>query len=437
MMLVVDSGPNESKASATRSTRFRPGSRRVLIIVQDLPLPYDRRTWLEATTLAEAGYLVSAICPKAKGFDKSFESLEGVHVYRYRLPYEARGLLSYVFEFSWCFLWAVILSVRIQLFGRGFDVIHACNPPETYWLLGFAWGVFGKRFLFDHHDLSPEMYEAKFKKRGGLLYQILLWLEKRSFATAHTVICTNQSYKQIACNRGGVSLDRVFIVRSGPDTKRLKLRTPDPALKRGRRFLCVYLGKMCEQDGVDYLIRAIKILTADRSRVDIFFAFLGGGPAQPAVVRYAKELGVSDHCFFSGYVSDGEICRYLSAADIAVDPDPKSEWSDKSTMNKMMEYMFFGCPIVAFDLKENRFSAQAAAAYVTPNSEEEMADTIVSLLGNQDKRRFMRDYGKARVRSLLLWENSIPQLLEAYEHLFQGSPSLCSSQAHSGGSIAR
>jgi glycosyltransferase involved in cell wall biosynthesis len=188
---------------------------------------------------------------------------------------------------------------------------------------------------------------------------------------------------------------------------------------------------MCEQDGVDYLIRAIKILCLDRSRDDIFFVFLGGGPTQPAVVRYAEELGVSRHCYFPGYVSDEEICRYLSTADIAVDPDPKSEWSDKSTMNKMMEYMFFGCPIVAFDLHENRFSAQTGAAYVTPNSEEEMADTIVNLLGDEDKRRIMSDYGKARVRSVLLWENSIPQLLAAYDHLFQRLPFLSSSKAFS------
>jgi glycosyltransferase involved in cell wall biosynthesis len=419
MKLVETSTRDESRCSNIRCDEFRTGNRRVLIIVQDLPVPYDRRTWLEATTLAEAGYRVSVICPKAKGFEKSFEGLEGVHIYRYRLPFEARGLLGYVFEFSWCLLWAAILSVRIQFFGRGFDVIHACNPPETYWFLGSAWRLFGKKFLFDHHDLSPEMYEAKFRKRGGPLHHALLWLEKRSFATAHTVISTNESYKQIACNRGRVSRDRVFVVRSGPDTRRLKLRAPDLSLKRGRRFLCVYLGKMCEQDGVDYLIRAIKILCVDRHRDDILFAFLGGGPAQPPMVRYAQELGVYRHCFFAGYVSDEEICRHLSTADLAVDPDPRTEWSDKSTMNKMMEYMFFGCPIVAFDLKENRVSAGTSAVYVTPNSEAEMADTIVDLLGDGEKRLTMRDYGKARVRSALLWDKSIPNLLAAYKHLFE------------------
>jgi glycosyltransferase involved in cell wall biosynthesis len=412
---------DESKRSDNQSLLLQSGQRRVLIIVQDLPVPSDRRTWLEATTLAEAGYKVSVICPKAKGFEKSFERLEGVHVYRYRLPFDARGPLGYVFEFSWCFLWAVLLSIRIQFFGRGFDIIHACNPPETYWLLGLAWGVLGKKFLFDHHDLSPEMYEAKFQKHGGLLYRVLLWLEKQSFATAHTVICTNESYKQIACNRGRVSPDRVFVVRSGPDTKRFKIFPPEPSLKKGRRFLCVYLGKMCEQDGVDYLIRVVKILCLDRDRRDILFAFMGAGPAQPVIVEYAKRLGVAYHCHFTGYISDDEISRYLSTADIAVDPDPKTEWSDKSTMNKMMEYMFFGCPIIAFDLKENRFSAQASATYVTPNSEEEMANAMASLLRNENKRQLMSTYGKTRVRSALLWDNSIPNLLAAYEHLFKAT----------------
>lgn len=392
--------------------------RRVLIIVQDLPVPYDRRTWLEATTLSRFGYVVSVICPKAEEFTKSYECLEGVDIYRYSLPFEASGPLSYAAEFVWCFVMAAILSLKVQLFGRGFDVLHACNPPDTYWLLGQIWRLANKRFLFDHHDLSPEMYEAKYKKKGGLLYRSLLWLEKMTFATAHTVIVTNQSYKENACGRGRVAADKVFIVRSGPDTARFTLCKPEPVLKQGRRFMCSYLGKMCEQDGVDYLIRVAKILCVDWGWKEVLFVFMGGGPAQPSLVRYAAEIRVSEYCYFTGYISDKEISRYLSTTDVAVDPDPKTTWSDKSTMNKMMEYMFFGCPMVAFDLKENRISAQDSALYVTPNCEEEMANTIASLLTNEKKRHDMSKYGKARVRSALLWENSIPSLLKAYEHLF-------------------
>jgi glycosyltransferase involved in cell wall biosynthesis len=396
---------------------LRRGERRVLIIVQDLSVPYDRRTWLEATTLRKAGYTVSVICPKSERFTKSFERIEDIEVYRYSLPFEARGVFGYLAEFAWCFVRSALLSLRVQVFGRGFDAIHACNPPETYWLLALAWGLAGKRFLFDHHDLSPEMYEAKYKKRGGLLYRALIWLEKMSFATAHTTIATNESYKEVACSRGGVPAESVFIVRSGPDPTRFRVVEPDSALKRGRRYMCSYLGKMCEQDGVDYLVRVVKVLCVDRGRQDILFVFMGGGPAQPDIVRYAEKLGVSKYCHFTGYVSDDEICRYLSTTDVAIDPDPITTWSDKSTMNKIMDYMFFGCPIVAFDLRENRFSAHTAAVYVETNSEREMASKIGALLANENRRRLMGQHGKTRV-SELMWENSVPHLLSAYEYLF-------------------
>lgn len=404
----------------TQTPPETPAKGRVLMIVQNLPVPYDRRTWLEATTLTRAGYAVSVICPKGVGFEGSYERLDDIDIYRYYLPVEAYGALSYIVEFAWCFIMAALLSVRIHLFGRGFDAIHSCNPPETYWLLALAWRLGGKRFLFDHHDLSPEMYEAKYRRKGGMLYRGLLWLEKMTFATAHTVIATNESYKDVACQRGRVRPERVFVVRSGPDTQRFRLMAPTPELRQGRRYICSYLGKMCKQDGVDYLIRTIKILTADRGRDDILFVFMGGGPAQPSIVQYAKELGVSEYCHFTGYLPDEDISRYLSMSDVAVDPDPKTTWSDKSTMNKVMEYMFFGCPIVAFDLKENRVSAQDSAVFVTPNSEDEMADGIETLLADEERRRRMGESGKARVRSALLWENSVPHLLDAYAHLFRG-----------------
>ena len=241
-----------------------------------------------------------------------------------------------------------------------------------------------------------------------------------TFATAHTAIATNQSYKDIACQRGQMQPERVFIVRSGPDTQRFRLMEPEPDLKQGRRYMCSYLGKMCEQDGVDYMVRAIKALTEDRGRDDILFVFMGGGPAQPDIVKYAETLGVSQHCHFTGYLPDDDISRYLSTTDVAVDPDPKTIWSDKSTMNKIMEYMFFGCPIVAFDLKENRVSAQDSAVFVTPNSEVEMADAIETLLADEARCSSMGEAGKKRVRAELLWDNSAPHLLAAYDHLFRG-----------------
>jgi glycosyltransferase involved in cell wall biosynthesis len=392
--------------------------RRVLIIVQNLPVPFDRRVWLEASSLTEAGYAVSVICPKAKGYTASFERLEGVDIHRYGLPIDAHGAVGFVVEFAWCFLRSFMKSVRIALAGRGFDVIHACNPPETFWLLGRFWRLFGKRFLFDHHDLSPEMYAAKFGCHSGLMYQGLLFLERMTFRSADVVITTNESHKRIAQDRGGLAPEEVFVVRSGPDVGRFKVYDADPTWKRGKPFLLVYLGEMCKQDGVDHLVRAVRILRADLQRDDVHAVFVGGGPEQPMIRAYADEQGVGDICTFTGRVSDEELCRILSSADLAVDPDPKTDWSDKSTMNKIMEYMFFGLPIVSYDLTEHKVSAEDAALYVEPNSERALAEGVSALLDGPARMARMARYGAQRVREKLVWQHSVPPLLAAYEAVF-------------------
>jgi glycosyltransferase involved in cell wall biosynthesis len=394
------------------------GSRRVLIIVQNLPVPFDRRVWLEATTLRRAGYDVSVICPKAKGFTRSYERLEDVHIHRYAIPIEASGSLGFVAEFVWCFVRTLMKSVRVAVRGPGFDVIHACNPPETYWLIGLLWRPFGKRFLFDHHDLSPEMYAVKFGKSKGALFAGLLFLERMTFRTADVVITTNESHQQIAVERGGKQHENVFIVRSGPDLKRLTCHPPDPAWKKGKSHLLVYLGEMCVQDGVDYLIRAVASLRDEVGRDDIHCVLVGGGPHQRAMVEYAEARGVAELCTFTGRVSDDDLCRILSSADVAVDPDPKTPWSDKSTMNKIMEYMFFGLPIVSFDLTETRASALEAAVYAPANDHREMAQRIACLLDDLERRISMGTYGRKRVREALAWEYSEPPLLAAYERIF-------------------
>jgi len=392
--------------------------RRVLIIVQNLPVPFDRRVWLEATTLRRAGYDVSVICPKAKGFTRSYERLEDVHIHRYTIPIDARGSLGFVAEFLWCFVRTLMKSVRIAVRGPGFDVIHACNPPETYWLIGLLWRPFGKRFLFDHHDLSPEMYAAKFGKSTGALFAGLMFLEQMTFRTADVVITTNGSHRQIALDRGNVHAEDVFIVRSGPDLKRLNTYPPDPAWRKGKTYLLVYLGEMCAQDGVDYLIRAVGALRNELGRDDIHCVLVGGGPHQQAMREYAKEQGVAELCTFTGRVSDDDLCRILSSADVAVDPDPKTPWSDKSTMNKIMEYMYFGLPIVAFDLTENRASALDAAVYAPANDHREMARSIACLLDDPERRQVMASYGQRRVNEALAWEYSEPHLLAAYHRVF-------------------
>jgi glycosyltransferase involved in cell wall biosynthesis len=392
--------------------------RRVLLIVQNLPVPFDRRVWLEAASLTKAGYAVSVICPKAKGYNASFETLEGIDIYRYGLPIEARGAIGFVAEFAWCFLRTFVKSIRVALAGRGFDVIHACNPPETFWLLGRFWRLFGKRFLFDHHDLSPEMYAAKFGRDSGPMYKGLLFLEHMTFKSAGVVITTNDSHKQVALARGGLAPEDVFIVRSGPDVDRLKVYPADATWKKGKPFLLAYLGEMCKQDGVDHLVRAVRILREDLKRDDVHAIFVGGGPEQPVIRAYADEQGIGDICTFTGRISDDDLCRILSSADLAVDPDPKTNWSDKSTMNKIMEYMFFGLPIVCYDLTEHKVSAQDAALYVQANSERALAEGISSLLDGPVRRACMSEYGAKRVREKLVWQHSVPSLLRAYDAIF-------------------
>jgi glycosyltransferase involved in cell wall biosynthesis len=354
-----------------------------------------------------------------RGFNRSRETLEDIEIYRYPLPIDAQGKFGFVLEFVWCFLMTALLSVKVQLAGRGFDVLHVCNPPETYWPLAWFWRALGKRFIFDHHDLSPEMFAVKFDRPatpegGGALFKALLFLERRTFKAAQIVITTNESHKRIAVERGGKRPQDVYIVRSGPDLSRFKVYDPDPKWRRGKPFLIAYLGEICKQDGVDHLVRAVKILRDELKRDDVHCIFMGGGPHQKAIADYAVEIGVAEMCTFTGRVSDEDLCRVLSTADIGIDPDPKNDWSDKSTMNKVIEYMFFGLPVLAYDLHESRVSAAEAGMFVTANDERALANGIVDLLDDPDRRKRLGAAGYARVRAVLAWNYSVPPLLAAY-----------------------
>lgn len=387
------------------------------MVVQNLPVPFDRRVWLEATTLAGAGYQVSVICPKAKGYERSYEVISGVRIHRYRAPGEAHGTLGLAWEAIWCFVRTAMKVLRVALWGGGYDVLHVCNPPETFWPLAYAGRPFGKRFVFDHHDLSPEMYEAKFARRSRLVRAALLALERETFRAADVVITVNESHRRIALERGRRAPEDVFVVRSGPDQSRLVVHPPDPARRHGRAHELVYLGEICAQDGVDHLIRALRVLRDDLGRGDVHCTVVGGGPHQPEIRAYAEEIGVGDMCTFTGRVSDDELCRILSSADVAVDPDPKNSWSDKSTMNKVVEYLFFGLPVVGYALAENQVSAGAAGLFARPNDEGDLARRIEELLEAPARREEMGRVGRDRVRCALSWEHSVPALLAAYERV--------------------
>ena len=393
---------------------------KVLMIVQNLPVPFDRRVWLEARTLTDNGYKVSVICPKSKEYSKSYEKIENIAIYRYKMPVNAEGVLSYFMEFAYAWLATALLSLKV-LFREGFDVIQACNPPDTYFLLGLIYKLFGKEYIFDHHDLSPEMFMAKYNDKKNFLYKALLILEKLTIRTAKVVLVTNKSYKKTAVERGGKNPDDVFVLRTGPDLNRLHIVSTSDELKRGKKYLVCYLGEMCPQDGVDYLLHSVDHLLHTFRRDDVAVTLIGGGPAMQQLKEMSENMGLDDVVEFTGRISDAELCRYLSTADVCVDPDPYSEWANHSTMNKILEYMTFGKPIVSYDLVETYNSAKKAAVYAKPNDTIEFAEKINMLLNDKFRREQMGRYGRVRILEKLAWKHTHKSLLEAYDKVFAGT----------------
>jgi glycosyltransferase involved in cell wall biosynthesis len=388
------------------------------MIVENLPVPFDRRVWSEARTLARAGYQVSVICPKGNGAQQSYEFLEGVHVHRHPLPFEARSVLAYPMEYLSALLFELWLAIRI-FFARGFDAIHACNPPDTIFLIGGLFKLLaGTRFVFDHHDINPELYQAKFGRRD-VFYHLLVWLERMTFRTADIAIATNGSYRQIAIERGGMDPADVFVVRSGPDLARMRVQPPVPALRCGRAHLVGYVGVIGQQEGIDLLLQAVHAIVRDHGRHDIHFGIVGGGPALRDMQSLSRRLEISDYVTFTGRVPDHELLAVLNTADICVNPDRVNAMNDKSTMNKVMEYMALAKPIVQFDLTEGRVSAGDASLYARPNDPADLAAKIVELIDDPYRRRIMGLSGRERVANTLAWEHEAPKLLAAYDALFE------------------
>jgi glycosyltransferase involved in cell wall biosynthesis len=384
----------------------------------------DRRVWQEARTLRDAGYHVSVICPKQGEFRAGHETLEGIEIYRYPLP-EGSGPLSYIVEYMWAFVAQLALAIRVYRRTR-FRLIQACNPPDTIFLVALLFKLLGVRFIFDHHDLNPELYLVKFGRRD-LLYRMVCLAERLTYRTADVAIATNVSYAQVAMERGNMPPERVFVVHSTPDLKNFQIAPPRAELKRGKDLLVLYLGTMGPQDGVDILIEAAALIA--RERDDVSFQIVGGGPEVPRLKRMATERGLDGVLTFAGVRVGKELAAYLSTADVGVAPDPKNPMNDKSTMNKILEYMAFGKPVVLFDLTEGRRAAADAALYARPDDPDDFADKIVELLDSARLRRELGERGRRRIEEFLNWDRDKIQLLAAYQMAFGELPSKRESHA--------
>jgi len=406
-----------STGEADANSAVKNEGRKVLIVVENLPVPFDRRVWSEATTLKANGYEVSVICPTGKGFEDRYEVIDGIHIYRHKLPLDARGAIGYLREYSSALFHEARLALKIKR-KHGFDVVHGCNPPDLIFLIALLFRPFGTRFLFDHHDICPELFEAKFGKRG-LLYSVTRFFERLTFACATVSIATNESYRDIAIERGKMAPEDVFVVRSGPKIEKLELRPPKEDLKKGFKFLVGYVGVIGAQEGLDLLIDAAEHLVKKMGRTDIHFGIVGGGPELPIIQEDVTNRGLEPYFTFTGRAPDDLLLDMLNTADVCVNPDRYTVMNDLSTMNKILEYMTLKKPIVQFDLKEGRVSAGDASLYAEQNNTTDFAMKIVELLEDPERRAAMGDIGRKRILDMFSWNHSTPVLLAAYDRLYE------------------
>jgi len=390
-----------------------------VILVENLPVPFDRRPWQIAQTLVGAGHRVSVVCPRMYEYTKAYERLKGVDIYRY--PNREGGTpAGWVVEYLNAMFWMLVTCLRLFFVRGGIDAIHACNPPDLLFLVAWPFKVFfGTRFLFDHHDLNPEVYLAKFDRRDRL-YEVMVTLERMTYRLADVALATNQSFKRIAIGRDGARADRVYVVRNAPMPGRLVAGPAKEELKRGKRHLIGYLGVMNKQDGLDLLLEAARHVIFTRGRDDILFGLIGDGTEVPNLKEQARRLELDGHVAFLGRMSDGRVISdYLNTASVCVCPDPKNEMNDDSTMTKGVEYLAVGRPVVAFDLKESLYTAGDTAVYATDNDPVQLGNLIVELLDDPARRADLGARGKARYDGMLSWARSQEQLLAAYRRLFE------------------
>ncbi len=391
---------------------------KVLMLIENCSVPFDNRVWAEATSLRDHGFQVSIIGPKGSEMDReSYVCIEDIHIYRYTLPIIANKYAAHILEYTVAIFMTSLLSFKV-LFRHGFDVIHTANPPDIFFLIGLFYRVFGKKFVFDQHDLSPEVFQVKFNGSMKLLHRLLLFIEWCSYRTAEVVITTNASQKRFAIKRGHCHPDKVFVVRNGPELDRIKLVRPEPELKRRRRYLLAYVGSMEVQYGVEYALYALYDLVYKRGRQDVSLVLMGDGGQASALRALAHELQLDEYVHFTGWLLAEDIVRYLTVTDIGLTTCPKNAHNEYATSIKTMEYMAMGKPGVAFDLAETRFSAQDAVLYATANVAEDFANKIETLLDDEELRLRMGALGRKRIEEVLNWDYDKLNLLLAYKKLF-------------------
>jgi glycosyltransferase involved in cell wall biosynthesis len=390
---------------------------KVLIIVENAPVPFDTRVWKEASSLHQNGYEVTVLCPAGKGYEQRHEVINGIRIYRHPVPKEESTPLGYLWEYGWSLFWEFFYTWWIFL-RRGFHVIQGCNPPDDIFLIALPLKLLGIKYIFDHHDVSPELYLSKYGRKD-VLYRAQLWLERLTYHFSDVVMVTNGSYRDRAVTKGGLDPKDVFIVRNGPDLRTFRLVPPQPALKRGKPYLIGYVGTMSVQEGLDILLD-VALHIKDSGRRDVHFTCIGGGPGLAGLRKMAQDKGLDDMLNFTGRIPDEQLLEILSTADICVNPDRPCEMNDLSTMIKIMEYMALCKPIVQFNLKEGRFSAQEASLYAdNEKGAADFAAKIVWLLENPDERKRMGEFGRRRVEEELAWDYSVANLLAAYRRVFR------------------
>jgi glycosyltransferase involved in cell wall biosynthesis len=394
---------------------------KILMLLENCSVPFDNRVWAEAIALREHGFEVSIIGPKGTSMDReSHICLEGIYIYRYNLPTPTSKYTTYILEYSIAMLMTFLLSIKV-LFRHGFDVIHVANPPDLFFMMGLFYRPLGKKFVYDQHDLAPEVFQQKFMGRMKPLHKILLFMEWCSYRTANVVITPNLAVKRFAIERGHYLADKVFVVRNVPELDRIKLVPPEPELKGGRPYLLAYAGSIEVQNGVEYIIYALDTLIHKRGRQDVSLIIMGDGGQVPTLHALVHELQLDEYVHLTGWLLAGDVVRYLTVADIGLTSNPKNGLNEYCTATKAMEYMAMGKPGVAFDLAETRLTAQDAVLYATPNLAEDFASKIETLLDDEELRLRLGACGRKRIEEVLNWDYEKKHLLLAYEMLFPKS----------------